>query len=80
MADIRALWEAAPQVRVFNRYGPTETTIAVTHVKLTPEMLAGGRCPSDGPTPGSPSTSSTAPAGWSTGPIGPVSCISAGPN
>ena len=36
IADIRALWSAAPRIRVFNRYGPTETTIAVTHVHLTP--------------------------------------------
>ena len=28
-----------PKVRVFNRYGPTETTIAVTNVELTPEMI-----------------------------------------
>jgi amino acid adenylation domain-containing protein len=38
-ADVRALWSHAPAIRVFNRYGPTETTIAVTHVELTPEML-----------------------------------------
>ena len=36
VADIRALWAAAPRIRVFNRYGPTETTIAVTHIELTP--------------------------------------------
>ena len=36
-SDVRALWDAAPGVEVFNRYGPTETTIAVTHAKLTPE-------------------------------------------
>ena len=35
-ADVEALWAAAPGLRVFNRYGPTETTIAVTHVELTP--------------------------------------------
>jgi amino acid adenylation domain-containing protein len=44
-SDIRALWEVAPQLRVFNRYGPTETTIAVTHVELTPELLAEGTVP-----------------------------------
>jgi D-alanine--poly(phosphoribitol) ligase subunit 1 len=30
-ADIEALRLAAPEIRIFNRYGPTETTIAVTH-------------------------------------------------
>jgi D-alanine--poly(phosphoribitol) ligase subunit 1 len=52
VADVRALWEAAPQVQVFNRYGPTETTIAVTHVKLNPEMLARGPVPIGRPHPG----------------------------
>ncbi len=37
--DLRALWSRVPKVRVFNRYGPTETTIAVTNVELTPEMI-----------------------------------------
>jgi D-alanine--poly(phosphoribitol) ligase subunit 1 len=45
IADIRSLWASAPQIRVFNRYGPTETTIAVTHVLLTPEMTADGTVP-----------------------------------
>ena len=40
--DVRALWDAAPDVEVFNRYGPTETTIAVTHVRVTPETIADG--------------------------------------
>jgi amino acid adenylation domain-containing protein len=43
--DVRLLWEAAPQVRVFNRYGPTETTIAVTHMLVTPESIADGTMP-----------------------------------
>jgi D-alanine--poly(phosphoribitol) ligase subunit 1 len=43
--DIQLLWEAAPQVRVFNRYGPTETTIAVTHMLVTPESIADGSVP-----------------------------------
>jgi D-alanine--poly(phosphoribitol) ligase subunit 1 len=51
IADIRALWSAAPQVRVFNRYGPTETTIAVTHVLLTPEMTADDIVPMGYPHP-----------------------------
>jgi D-alanine--poly(phosphoribitol) ligase subunit 1 len=52
IADIRALWSSVPQVRVFNRYGPTETTIAVTHVLLTPEMTADGTVPMGYPHPG----------------------------
>jgi D-alanine--poly(phosphoribitol) ligase subunit 1 len=52
IADIRALWAAAPQVAVFNRYGPTETTIAVTHVKVTPESIAGGTVSMGRPHPG----------------------------
>lgn len=37
--DLRTLWSYAPTIRVFNRYGPTETTIAVTNVELTPDMI-----------------------------------------
>ena len=44
-ADVRLLWEAAPQVKVFNRYGPTETTIAVTHMLVTPASIEGGSVP-----------------------------------
>ncbi len=51
-ADIRAFWAAAPQVQVFNRYGPTETTIAVTHVKVTPDLIADGTVPIGRPHPG----------------------------
>ncbi len=52
LADIRALWAAAPQLRVFNRYGPTETTIAVTHLELTGELVADGTVPLGRPHPG----------------------------
>jgi D-alanine--poly(phosphoribitol) ligase subunit 1 len=52
IADIRAVWAAAPQIRVFNRYGPTETTIAVTHVMLTPETTADGTVSMGYPHPG----------------------------
>ena len=51
-ADVEALWAAAPGLRVFNRYGPTETTIAVTHVELTPGMLADGVVSMGRPHPG----------------------------
>lgn len=42
VADLRVLWSKVPSIRVFNRYGPTETTIAVTNVQLTPDMIEGG--------------------------------------
>jgi amino acid adenylation domain-containing protein len=51
-ADIRALWSAAPQVKVYNRYGPTETTIAVTHIEVTPELIEDGTVPIGRPHPG----------------------------
>ena len=50
--DIRALWDVAPQLRVVNRYGPTETTIAVTHLELTRELLADDTVPIGLPHPG----------------------------
>jgi amino acid adenylation domain-containing protein len=51
IADIRALWASAPEVRVFNRYGPTEATIAVSHLEVTPEMTAEGIVPLGTPHP-----------------------------
>ena len=42
VTDLRSLWSKVPALRVFNRYGPTETTIAVTNVELTPAMIEGG--------------------------------------
>jgi D-alanine--poly(phosphoribitol) ligase subunit 1 len=52
-ADIRAVWAASPGLRVVNRYGPTETTIAVAHLELTPELLDAGQVPIGRPHPGS---------------------------
>jgi D-alanine--poly(phosphoribitol) ligase subunit 1 len=52
-ADIRAVWAANPELRVVNRYGPTETTIAVAHLELTPELLDAGLVPIGHPHPGS---------------------------
>lgn len=52
-ADIRAVWAASPGLRVVNRYGPTETTIAVAHLELTPELLDPGLVPIGHPHPGS---------------------------
>ncbi len=43
--DLRALWAAVPDMVVYNRYGPTETTIAVTHGELTPANVAKGTVP-----------------------------------
>lgn len=52
VADLRSLWSLVPSMRVFNRYGPTEATIAVTNVELTPEMVAGGTVTIGRPHPG----------------------------
>jgi amino acid adenylation domain-containing protein len=52
-ADIRAVWAASPGLRVVNRYGPTETTIAVAHLELTPQLLDAGQVPIGHPHPGS---------------------------
>jgi D-alanine--poly(phosphoribitol) ligase subunit 1 len=52
-ADIRALWAAKPGLRVVNRYGPTETAIAVAHLELTAELLDAGLVPIGRPHPGS---------------------------
>ena len=52
-ADLLALWDAVPNLRVFNRYGPTETTIAVTTHEVTAEMVMdGGLVPIGRPHPG----------------------------
>jgi D-alanine--poly(phosphoribitol) ligase subunit 1 len=51
IADIRSLWSFAPNIRVFNRYGPTETTIVVTHQHVTPELIADGTIPIGYPHP-----------------------------
>ena len=50
--DLRTLWSIAPAIRVFNRYGPTETTIAVTNVELTPAMVDEGVITIGRPHPG----------------------------
>jgi len=50
--DIQTLWSYAPTIRVFNRYGPTETTIVVSHQHLTQEIVAEGIAPIGLPHPG----------------------------
>jgi amino acid adenylation domain-containing protein len=52
LADVETVWRAAPELEVWNRYGPTETAIAVTHIKLTPELTANGSVPIGRPHPG----------------------------
>lgn len=49
---LRALWACAPDLRVFNRYGPTETTIAVTDVELTKDVVEHGAITIGRPHPG----------------------------
>jgi amino acid adenylation domain-containing protein len=51
IADLQALWSIAPKIRMFNRYGPTETTIVVTHQHVTPELVAEGTVPFGYPHP-----------------------------
>jgi acyl-coenzyme A synthetase/AMP-(fatty) acid ligase len=52
VADLRSLWSYMPEIRLFNRYGPTETTIAVTNLELTPDMIEEGTVPMGYPHPG----------------------------
>lgn len=51
-ADVARLWQAAPGLRVFNRYGPTETTIMASHFEVTPAGIAGDAVPIGRPHPG----------------------------
>ena len=50
--DVARLWELHPTVRVFNRYGPTETTIQVTTYEVTRKDVASGIVPIGWPHPG----------------------------
>ena len=43
--DVASLWELHPTVRVFNRYGPTETTIQVTTYEVTRKDVDSGIVP-----------------------------------
>ncbi len=52
VADLRTLWSFAPAMRVFTRYGPTETAIAVSHAELTPAMIDEGSVTIGRPHPG----------------------------
>jgi acyl-CoA synthetase (AMP-forming)/AMP-acid ligase II len=52
LPTLRSLWSRAPGMRVFNRYGPTETTISVTDVELKPDMIELGTVTIGRPHPG----------------------------
>lgn len=39
-SDLAALWEEVPRLAVFNRYGPTETAIAVTTAPVSQDLLS----------------------------------------
>ena len=39
LQDLRTWTRVVPQARIFNRYGPTEATIAVSTFEITPEVL-----------------------------------------
>lgn len=41
-ADITEVWRVLPELAVFNQYGPTETTICVTHHELTRSEVVPG--------------------------------------
>jgi len=43
--DVNRLWELNPHLRVFNRYGPTETTIQVTTYEVVRDDVASGIVP-----------------------------------
>jgi acyl-coenzyme A synthetase/AMP-(fatty) acid ligase len=51
--DLRRLWDAVPSIRVFNRYGPTETVIEVTTFEVERSTVkAESRIPIGRPHPG----------------------------
>jgi amino acid adenylation domain-containing protein len=45
VGDVEGIWSVAPHIRVFNRYGPTEATIAATHFEVTREIASRGIVP-----------------------------------
>jgi D-alanine--poly(phosphoribitol) ligase subunit 1 len=50
--DVAELWRVLPGLSVFNRYGPTETTIAVTNYEVSRADVASGKVPIGAPHPG----------------------------
>ncbi len=51
-SDVASLWDLHPNVRIFNRYGPTETAIQVTTYEVTHEDVLSGSVPIGSPHPG----------------------------
>jgi acyl-coenzyme A synthetase/AMP-(fatty) acid ligase len=52
VSDVENLWAVAPEVRIFNCYGPTEATITVSLMKMTRSIVARGAIPLGKPNPG----------------------------
>jgi len=50
--DVAEFWRVLPDLKVVNRYGPTETTIAVTNYEVTRADVASGKIPIGAPHPG----------------------------
>ena len=48
-ADVAELWSVLPELKVFNRYGPTETTIAVTNYQVSDGDVVSGKIPIGAP-------------------------------
>ena len=51
VSDVEKVWSVAPGVRVFNGYGPTETTITVSQMEVTPTVVSRGVIPIGKPNP-----------------------------
>ena len=43
--DVARVWEVLPELRVFNRYGPTETAVEATTYEISSADVASGRLP-----------------------------------
>jgi len=50
--DVAELWRVLPELRIFNRYGPTETTIEVTTSEIGRHDVESGKIPIGVPHPG----------------------------
>jgi amino acid adenylation domain-containing protein len=49
VSDLRGLWDVMPDLRVFNIYGPTETTIQVTSFEVPKLCISSGEVPIGSP-------------------------------
>ena len=52
VVDVKNIWAVAPKIRIFNCYGPTEATITVSQMEITPSVVARGAIPIGKPNPG----------------------------